>query len=94
MILLIVVLVFLGIALYRALSKDETKEEAYTTVAPVKNFPEVIGLPPRDAIAYLQSRFGDKYVVRTVGTYDESYRHDTSAIYLVIDQENTVTDAL
>lgn len=65
-------------------------ESFYSTIAPLKNFPEVIGLPLKDAEAYMQS----KYPVRAISTPDDAYRQDMSTVYLVVDSENTVIDVL
>lgn len=88
-ILIIVAVVVLGFMWYNS----NKAEPFYSTMAPVKNFPEVIGLPLIDAQAYL-AKHSDKYSIRTVGTYDESYRQDLSTLYIVVDGSNIVTDVL
>jgi len=68
-------------------------ESFYSTIAPPKNFPEVIGLPLYDAKAYL-SKYEDTYTIRTVSTYNASYQEDLSTIYIVVDDNNVVTNVL
>jgi hypothetical protein len=91
-----IALIIAGIVAWKMYSSESVPSSAesfYSTMAPPKNFPEVIGLPLHDAKAYL-SKHGDKYQIRTVSTYDESYRQDLSTIYILVDGSNTVTDVL
>ena len=91
-ILVAVALVVLGFAMWNVWYSKKA-ESFYSTVAPLKNFPEVIGLPLIDARAYL-TKHADKYQIRTVSTYDDSYRQDLSTIYIVVDGSSRVTDVL
>ena len=93
-ILVAVALVVIGFMAWNAWHNNKKKAESfYSTIAPLKNFPEVIGMPLVDARAYLMNR-ADKYQIRTVSTYDESYRQDLSTLYIVVDDSNRVTDVL
>lgn len=86
-------IVLVGLLAWSLRRRQGPSETFYSTVAPPKYFPEVIGLPLFDAKAWL-SRHEDTYNIRTISTYDESYRQDLSTIYVVVDSDNIVTHVL